>query len=603
MSRELEYNSMGKILSFAKEARGMFVSFLVIIVFTCLVTLPALNSYFDKGDSSLNQTDDEKRGKIKFTIMKERANQNLIFGTSLNKSDDKKSYLTTKASSKADEENAFSTTISSRRFFTAFEKQSKATTDRQNKEIISQNPYIDKYDAKLGDYLISGRVLDETGQPISGIALNSRLLKLLDPFADEYEAENTKKHQAITNANGFYEISEPEYGEYEIYTNEQNGFAKAKIQARSGSSSVDLILKQVQEVWVYGIVENSKGDRLDDVRVFTIGNPDGETYTNTSGEYGFYLPMVGEATNYYIGFKRNSYAYKQLVVKPSDQIGNNSLPLNVKLEPIENYAMIIGSLRDTEGSPIAGESIFLYPTNQMQSRYQTQSDSTGKFTLKNIEPGNGYRIQIQPEKKYKSYSQGNIVLDPGQDMRLQIVLQPSEYSGSLSGMMVDMRGNPLTNFPLLLRAQNIGQPEQIISDDSGYFFIENLPTGFITLESLLMPKFSFTLNNGQSNETKDVDLLFDIGDYTLYGQVFSQTNQPSVMQPVLLTWNDYADGIYHNSMRITKTDNLGYFRFTGVGSGRHKIIVKPDNMLPYMGEYAPEHQQGIVINLKENQTN
>lgn len=191
-------------------------------------------------------------------------------------------------------------------------KQKDANPTHSQTSVPPQYPAFDPDDSASGRESISGRVLDEVGRAVPGTAVTARLSRRYDldlSVGGEFDQQETQADEE-----GHYAFRGLEEGEYEVRTAESRGYAEASIVTRTGVSSADLIVISQRRVWVYGAVENSRGEPLARVRVASLGQPpdEGTTDTDENGSYGLSLIVKGRNVPTRVHYYQEGYRLRSV---------------------------------------------------------------------------------------------------------------------------------------------------------------------------------------------------------------------------------------------------------------------------------------------------
>ena len=79
---------------------------------------------------------------------------------------------------------------------------------------------------------------------------------------------------------------------------------------------------------------------------------------------------------------------------------------------------------------------------------------------------------------------------------------------------------------------------------------------------------------------EEVTVVLDNGHDEIRGRVVDEDGLPVAGTSVTLNWFHHENGIRTTARRNTSADAQGYFKFTQLGPGTHRLIVNADNYLP-----------------------
>jgi hypothetical protein len=443
-------------------------------------------------------------------------------------------------------------------------------TDRES----SDSPRGARFEESLGsapegDRSISGRVVTASGEPVSAIDLTARRYY---PEASDGSlvARGANLHRARSGPNGGYALRGLAAGAYEVRTLATDSYPSARTIVRAGSDSADVVVLANRAVRVRGTVTNEYGDPLARVRVIPA-DPNRKTWTDEHGTYETELIAKANGT-YPFQFHSGEYEEKRIILRGRDVAGVGELQLDVQLETLGESVEIRGTLSTRDGERIAGENVHLNSVS-LRTRYAASTDEDGNFSFPAVKVASDYRLMILPEGGYRDYEREALEVTR-RTPRLDIVLEPLS-TGRLSGRMLDVRGEPVSDFRLWLRSTEAqGRTIPVSSNDSGYFLVEDAPEGPLMLVTRSQPHMQIagiTLFPGME---KDVDLVLDWGDAALEGRVLDDRGSPIGGARVSLSWSHDRGAAHSSSLRETVTDEAGVFRFTQLGPGDHEVRIR-----------------------------
>ncbi|MDH3916071.1 MAG: carboxypeptidase-like regulatory domain-containing protein [Chromatiales bacterium] len=416
-----------------------------------------------------------------------------------------------------------------------------------------------------GELIISGRVLDQNGQRLSGIEIVAR------PLAQRGLGSADINIETRTNSEGHYTIEGLLPGDYEVSTLEKAGYPSARKTFRAGVDSADLVLFGSTTVQLHGRVTDARGSALAEVEVSPGGRNTARVWTDADGAYRTQLTVTNPEASHTVVFRLAGYHEERVNLTARELAGAAEHRADVTLRSQGETAAVSGTLRSPRGDPVAGETVQLQSA-ALDTRYTATSGADGAFTMGAVEPGSDYRVTVHPRGAYENYWQQDIAIDhPG--TMIEITLQPLA-SGRLTGRMIDVEGYPLPGFTVLLKStKSQRRYVAVTSDDGGYFNVEDAPAGQLMFFTRSDPRFGITGITLEQGTTVTTEVVVDWGDNELLGRVADQNGAPVAGAAVHLTWQHSHRGTRSNSMRRTVTDSAGSFRFTRLGPGPHRIQV------------------------------
>lgn len=445
---------------------------------------------------------------------------------------------------------------------------------------------------------ISGRVLNEVGEPLAGIEIIARATRLFQLVEGSIIPPSLRELHAWSGANGNYQFNQLADGEYLVGTAGTDQGSTAQIRVRAGVDFADLVV--IQRI-LYGVIRSTGGERLVDVRVWPLISGAQPKLSYEDGGYELRLTLPGTRRKTLIRFEGEGYHTQQIEVGEADWDGNVSLARDIAMEPVDALAVVDGNVHDLSGQPVAGESVQLYSQERNRVIYRAVTDQDGEFSIPRVQGAERYKLWVHPKGPYRDYVREDLQVT-WDGLRLEVALEPLDLGSRLRGQMVDVDGNPIPHFTLLLQSQDARRKTfQVTGDDQGAFFVENVPEGELVFETRSMPQFIVRgLYLGQSTE-EYVQVVLDWGPYELKGLVVDSDDNPVSVPDISLSWTHDDNGLRSDSSRKTAADTDGHFLFTGLGPGRHTLSVNVSgfkNTLLYH-EVGYEGSE-CVVRLEEN---
>jgi protocatechuate 3,4-dioxygenase beta subunit len=414
-------------------------------------------------------------------------------------------------------------------------------------------------------FSISGRVLGPGGTPVSGIMITATHRTVAGGSRDN------KVHEARSDASGNYEISGLLQGEYYVRTAATASYPTTGTNFRAGMRSADITLTGSQTVQIIGRVTDTAGYALVDVAVKPSGRDSVTVWTDATGNFRTQAPGVRPGTTFSVLFSRDGYLEERAYIKYDDINVKGEARLDVQLLDLDGTVKVSGVLRGADGKMVAGESVQL-DSPSLDNRYREISQPDGSFVFPAVEPGGDYRLSIHPRSAYESYYEQSISIQPP-SANLSVTLQPME-TGRLTGRMMDTEGRAMGGFSMTLRS-NKSQSNyvEVTGDDNGYFTVDKAPAGNLVFATRSRPQFTISGVTLEPGGSVHADLVIDWGDLDFTGRVIDDSRNPMPGVDVRLSGRYVGNGIQSSSLRRTVTDTDGYFRFTQLGSGPHRLDV------------------------------
>ncbi len=443
-----------------------------------------------------------------------------------------------------------------------------------------------------GDLIISGRVLDQNGQRLSGIEIVAR------PLGQRGLASADINIETRSNSEGQYTIEGLLPGDYEVSTLEKAGYPSARKTFRAGVDSADLVLFGGTTVQIHGRVTDARGSALAEVEVSPGGQHAARVWTDADGDYRTQLTVTNPEASHTVVFRLAGYHEERVNLTTKELAGADEHRADVTLRTQGGTAAVSGTLRSRRGDPVAGETVQLQSA-ALGTRYTATSGADGAFVMGAVEPGSDYRVTVHPRGAYENYWQQDIEIDhPGTG--IEITLEPLA-SGRLTGRMIDVEGYPLPGFTVLLKStKSQRRYVTVTSDDGGYFIVEDAPAGNLMFFTRSDPRFGITGITLEQGTTVGTEVVVDWGDNELVGRVADQNRAPVAGAAVRLTWQHSHRGTRSNSLRRTVTDAAGSFRFTRLGPGPHQIQVSAPGYQSVTVDHNVDGYPGeVVVTVRE----
>lgn len=424
--------------------------------------------------------------------------------------------------------------------------------------------------AAQGDLAISGRVFNLRGDPISGIQITARRF---DPSTNRF---SSGKNSAHSLAAGRYVVQGLTAGDYQLRTTASERYTSATIYARAGFHSADIVLNDGHQVRVSGTVTDVAGYPLADVEV--IPSRSGRrTTTNKAGSYMIQL-MTQRNRTYSFRFRAPGYTDELQSISGTDVADVSETRLDARLSPAGN-SEVTGMVTDEIGNIIVGASIWM-TSPSLKTNYRTKSDANGFYAISGIKTGTDYRLIATVRGLYERYIKKPLAITDG-GLTLNIILT-SIAGGRVVGNMVDAQGKPVPSFTLLVTSSRAaGRTVPVVGDSGGYFEVDEVPQGRLTFVSRSQPRVSIRGAELTATNEVHVRLVIDWGVYSLGGQITDISGNPIPGVDATLTWRHEAGSMHSSSSRRTLTDADGFFRFTQLGPGLHRLDLMANGFRRY----------------------
>jgi hypothetical protein len=251
----------------------------------------------------------------------------------------------------------------------------------------------------------------------------------------------------------------------------------------------------------------------------------------------------------------------------------NQLDQGSSTKPIDGVE-IMGRVEDQLGQGISSMKIEVTPKNTVsweQKVYTAVTDHRGEFLIEAIPPGKEYRLEVLAAGTFLGSLVDFFPID--KDITsLAIILDSIELT-TVDGMIVDVDSSPIADFEILIQNVGIAYPGRaIISDSSGFFRLDQFPTGDLQLSTRGDNNFKIT-GIKLTGEYKNLTLVLDRGNYYLSGWVRDEFDAPISQARVSMTSEFTHDDYHSSSYRFRVTDSNGRFVFSDVGGQGHQLSI------------------------------
>lgn len=419
------------------------------------------------------------------------------------------------------------------------------------------------------DQSIHGRILDRAGIPIPEIEVTASRF-FFRAVESAIRPADQSSQRAVSDVDGSFEIHGVEEAEYEVRTVATDLYPTVKKIVRAGTDPVDIVLNERHVLRVFGRVSAQDGRRLQGVLIRSLGKGGGETKTVQHGLYSLEFEQASEEVQI---LRYQHEGYQEAVVQlRREEIGDaTEWELDVVLEPAGLAAPVLGVITTNDNAAAGGQTVHLQSPS-LAVRLQALSDKEGRFSFPEVRVGEDYRLWVYPKEHFKDFVLHPVSVPPD-GIEIGVTLEPLG-TGTIVGQIVDGDGNAVPRLSLWLHSTKaVSRPLEVAGDDSGYFEVENVPEGTLTMQTRTSPRFTVSGVALASGEEKQLRLLVDTGTHEVSGVVTKSAGRPFGAAKVELYWTHSESEFRSTSYRKTLSDEDGHFTFTGVGKGPHKVKV------------------------------
>jgi protocatechuate 3,4-dioxygenase beta subunit len=431
-----------------------------------------------------------------------------------------------------------------------------------------------------GDFRISGRVLTRDGAPVQGAKVTARASHLFEDGRRRAIPRGVRPLQATSGYDGAYAFDSLPNGEYQVVTEATKSHTRALIQVRAGVDFADLVVSGHREITVQGRVTTTAGEPVARARLRASVADAKEVTSGKDGQYTFKAMLPDNFTVLPVRVAHVAYDDRDVKLELDMANASDLFRLDIVMQPKEDMglARVSGTVKTPDREPVAEQRIGLSSAKLRQS-YRTMTHADGSYTIYGVEPGDDYMLSVNASGPYRDYFQEDIEI-PKSGRTLDIELE-ERPTGTLRGTMVNTFGSAVPNFSLVLRTKERSYyNQQLIGDTSGRFEIKNAPAGDLVLKTKSSPFYTIEGIRLEAGADEDVTVVLDNGYDEISGRVVDEDGLPIAGANVSLNWFHDENGIRTTARRSTATDIQGYFRFTQLGSGTHRLIVNAEGYLP-----------------------
>jgi hypothetical protein len=432
------------------------------------------------------------------------------------------------------------------------------------------------------DEVISGRVLDRSGQPVPDIIVRAH--KHVAEPGDGDLRPRTMDPSGKSDEEGRYTVEGLEAADYILSTEPLEGQPTVQKVFRAGSRSADLILGATRTLVLHGKTSARGGEPLGGVRIQPLGRASRQAESAPDGSYELEAEIAEDQSVLLLIASREGWRELRTNVHLAEVGEAERWEVSLVLDPLGARGSIRGRLHTADGAPLAGETIHVHAAS-VGARQHSTSDAEGRFELAGLEVAGDYRLWVYPKSGYEDHVRSPLVL--GEDgMELDIELLPLA-TAPLRGRMVDAAGQPVAGMTLWVRSlKSLASATAVRGGSDGRFAVDAVPAGELLFETRSLPRLAIRgVRHGPETAAEDVELVVDWGRLELAGQVVDPGGNPAAGASVTLHWTGGAESAQSSSYRTAVTDAEGRFAFTELGPGEHRLQVNAAGYAPAQTEH------------------
>lgn len=442
---------------------------------------------------------------------------------------------------------------------------------------------------------LSGSVIDDAGAPLPGIEVRASPAVAVEAPTDSQTA------RAVSDALGMFEFDELGSGEYVLSVPESETHQGETLRARAGSSAADIHLQRKGEILVIGSVLDASGAPLANTSVRSLGS-DRRITADEEGRYRITIDRQKVSAQPVLDFSLRGYRTLRERVPDRPRAGEDTVELDVTMEPLGDLVTFIGSVQGKNGVPVSGAGITLSSLSDSFNA-SVSTGEFGEFNIEAVEAGNRYRLVVDPRNSdYRRFTSEPLIIDQANNA-FDVQLEDGGQA-SLAGTLVDPTGKPLPYFMLWIRnsEQTGTAPIPVQTDAGGRFDPVLLGAGPIELESRSNPRLEASGISLSSGESLDVRVPLDWGDDWLLGRVIDDNGKPVAQARVTVHWSrEFGDGRSMSS-RQTRSDAAGFFGFSNLGAPRYRLTCSAPGFKTRQVDAALEAGSELEIRLERLNT-
>lgn len=414
---------------------------------------------------------------------------------------------------------------------------------------------------------ISGRIMTTEGVGIEGVAIVAAPERLAGQTGPD---SGTLRFWTVTNSLGAYSLDELPDGEYTIRSQAHGPYPSARTTARAGVDYADLVISPELAAIAEGRVTGDDGQPLEGVTVLPVLPGQRSVLTGDDGRFRLPVRVKPTVSSVALRFQRPGY-HEQTDQFEIPRDGASSRPaLKVVLSAVDAWTSLKGRVTSESGEPLAGRTVELRPKAAPRS-YKTTTDHRGAYAFPAVEAPADYQLVVFGGSGHKDHQQAlRLTADTG---AIDVVAEAYEF-GAVTGQLVNLNGEPVPDFALLLRNTGSRRPNTLVSTDrDGNFSIPEVPAGRFVVASQSTPSILVEGLDIKPGERLHLPLVLDWGQHEIRGVVVDAAGNPVPASRIVLQWSHESDGITTRTTRRTAADTQGQFAFSQLGPGTHSLHI------------------------------
>ncbi len=421
---------------------------------------------------------------------------------------------------------------------------------------------------------IAGHVITSDGVGLSDIPVIASPKRLKDtPLA----GANKLRFWTVSDSMGAYTLENLPEGEYTIRSGGTAEYPSVRLEARTGVNYADLVLVANQKALAEGQVLNAWGEPLPGVTVLPIllGQP--SVLTDDNGYFALPVTLRPTVRTFALRFQLPGFREQTTRIDLLEREVGNADDLTVVMQPVDSWTSVGGIVQSGIGDPLARRTVELRSTSSRQS-HKTKTDRDGRYEFPFVEIPGEYQLIVHGGTSHRDHVE--LVSIDADAHELNVVAESYDF-GDVTGRIVNLNGEPVPDFDLVLRNSDSRQPNAVVSTDAyGNFDVNGVPAGELIVASQSAPSILVQGLELKPGGRLHVPLILDWGEHELRGIVLDTNNNPVPASRVILRWSHEEEGVTTNATRRTASDTQGFFAFNNLGPGPHTLQVEAPGFLP-----------------------
>lgn len=435
--------------------------------------------------------------------------------------------------------------------------------DENQRVSVSVGEVVQDIDFALkGGLSISGRVVDERGEPVSTARVSGSV-------KNEDIYDNTSSHEDGT----FTLVGFPAGAVVEVSASKE-GFASAGNEEvtvdENGASGVELVIGP--EATMEGTIIAASGDLPKNLRIIVSWQEDGQTTKSRRHEAN------DDGTFKVTGLSKGVYTVKagaegydstgpEATVPLAE--GDHKTGVRVTYDPGPTFS-ISGRVMDANGRPIAKAHVGAYNRGQ----FEASADDQGRYEITGIPQQGEYHVNANAPG-YASASSPNRI--SGETRNLDFTLQKT---GAIEGRVISAAtGKPVTPVKVMATSgisrdwdEWMQRQAAVSAKEDGSFTLENVRPGPNTVFAWSdgFARASITVEVAPDETTSNAVLRLSPGA-TISGVVIDPSGNPLRRADVRLR---QPGAERYRSMERVRTQNDGAFEFSALPEGEYLVTAE-----------------------------